>query len=80
MRRYLKEQLPHRWIGRGIAQELVLFAWPPRSPDLTPCDFYLLGCFKDKVYIPPLPTTLVQLRERITTVINNIDRDTLQRV
>jgi len=24
--------------------------WPPRSPDLTPCDFYLWGYLKAKVY------------------------------
>ena len=26
VRRYLNEELPHRWIGRGTAQDLVLFA------------------------------------------------------
>ncbi|XP_031329964.1 uncharacterized protein LOC116160947 [Photinus pyralis] len=67
-------------IGRGTGQDLVLFAWPPRSPDLTPCDFYLWGDIKDMVYIPPLPPTLGQLRDRITTVINNINRYKLQRV
>jgi hypothetical protein len=24
--------------------------WPPRSPDLVPCDFYLWGNLKDKTY------------------------------
>lgn len=24
--------------------------WPPRSPDLTPCDFSLWGIIKDRVY------------------------------
>ena len=31
--KYLK-----RWIGRGGA-----VSWPPRSPDLTPLDFFLWG-------------------------------------
>ena len=26
-------------------------AWPPRSPDLTPMDFYVWGYFKSKVYM-----------------------------
>jgi len=26
------------------------YEWPPRSPDLTPCDFYLWGIVKDMVY------------------------------
>ncbi|GBM00509.1 hypothetical protein AVEN_111737-1 [Araneus ventricosus] len=25
-------------------------AWPPRSPDLTPLDFFFCGYVKDKVY------------------------------
>jgi hypothetical protein len=25
--------------------------WPPHSPDLNPCDFYLWGMLKDKVYV-----------------------------
>ena len=28
--------------------------WPPRSPDLTVCDFFLWSFVKDNVYVPPL--------------------------
>ncbi|KAJ4440389.1 hypothetical protein ANN_08530 [Periplaneta americana] len=35
-RRYLDRRFPDRWIGRGGP-----IAWPPRSPDLNPLDFYL---------------------------------------
>jgi hypothetical protein len=35
-RRYLNQKLPGWWIGRGGP-----IAWPPRSPDLTPLEFYL---------------------------------------
>jgi hypothetical protein len=31
-----------RTVSRGL--------WPARSPDLTPCNFYLWGNLKDKVY------------------------------
>lgn len=34
-----------RLISRGFDN-----AWPPRSPDLNPCDFYLWGHLKDMVY------------------------------
>ncbi|XP_063898331.1 uncharacterized protein LOC135119012 [Helicoverpa armigera] len=34
-----------RWIGRGGP-----VPWPPRSPDLTPLDFFLWGRVKDLVY------------------------------
>ena len=29
-----------------------LLLWPPRSPDLTPCDFFLKGYVKDNAYKP----------------------------
>ena len=75
--------LPKRWIGRIGAQDIALCAlvfWPPRSPDLTVCDFFLWGFVKDKVFVPPLPTDLENLKHRITTAINSIDPDVLQRV
>ena len=39
VRTYLNHTLPLRWIGRSGQDDLVLNSWPPRSPDLTPCDF-----------------------------------------
>ncbi|PSN55888.1 hypothetical protein C0J52_00484 [Blattella germanica] len=38
-----------------------------RSPNLTPCDYFLWGYVKEAVYVPPLPITLDDLRNRITT-------------
>jgi hypothetical protein len=38
--------------------------WPPRSPDLTPCDFFLWGYLKAKVY-EQRPQTLEALKEAI---------------
>ena len=38
--------------------------WPARSPDLIPCDFFLWGYIKSKVYTSP-PRDLVDLRMRI---------------
>lgn len=38
--------------------------WPARSPDLTPCDHFLWGYIKSKVYITP-PADLQELRRRI---------------
>jgi len=44
VRTFLNENFPG-WIGRrGIVD------WPPRSPDLTPCDFDLWGILKDRVF------------------------------
>ena len=38
--------------------------WPPRSEDLTPCDFFLWGHLKSKVYFSP-PENTDDLKERI---------------
>ena len=38
--------------------------WPPRSPDLNPCDFSLWGIIKEKVYNPK-PETIDELSEKI---------------
>jgi hypothetical protein len=48
--------------------------------NLIVCDFLLWGFVKDNVYVPPLPKTLPELRERINTTIRNITQDMLERV
>jgi hypothetical protein len=50
----------------------------PRSPDLTPCDFFLWGYIKYKVFVPPLQRSLPDLRQRITSAIASTTRDTAQ--
>ena len=51
--------------------------WPPRSPDLNPCDFYLLGYLKARVY-NPLPKTLDELKSNIKREIEKITKDDLK--
>jgi inhibitor of nuclear factor kappa-B kinase subunit alpha len=46
--------------------------WPARSPDLNPCDFYLWGNLKDKVYSNN-PHTLVELMQSICETISSIE-------
>jgi hypothetical protein len=58
----------------------MLLAWPLRSPDATPCDFFLLGYVKDQVYVPPLPASILELKVRIRTAIETITADMLQTV
>ena len=52
--------------------------WPPRSPDLTPCDFFLWGYVKGLVYVPPLPTNVVELKQRISSALETVTEDMLQ--
>ncbi|CAM1291471.1 Uncharacterised protein r2_g55 [Pycnogonum litorale] len=81
VRAYLSENLSGRWIGRADDGDNVLLKWPPRSPDLTPCDFFLWGYVKGLIYIPPLPTCVEELKKRITeAALENVTHDMLQRV
>ena len=48
--------------------------WPPRSPDLTPLDFWLWGDVKAKVYSQGPPGTLLELRRRIEGAFRAIRR------
>lgn len=42
---WLNEVFGNKWLGRNTDPR-----WPPRSPDLTPLDFFLWGHLKQKVY------------------------------
>jgi len=53
---------------------------PPRSPDATPCGFFLWGYVKDQVYVPLLPASIPELKVRIRTAIETITVDMLQTV
>lgn len=64
VRHWLNNNMPHRWIGRGGPFDLN-FPWPPRSPDLTVCDFFLWGYIKERVYARGMPATLQELRDAI---------------
>ena len=67
-----------RLFGNRVISRNGDIAWPPRSPDLSVCDFYLWGYLKSVVY-NTCPTTLAQLRRRITEEIAAIKPDTLLR-
>ena len=52
--------------------------WPPRSPDLSPLDFFLWGQLKASVFAQPV-CTLRQLRSRVTNALRNLPPATLQK-
>lgn len=74
VREYLDEVFPMRWIGRRGTLE-----WPPRSPDLTPMDFFLWGYIKNKVYVTR-PQDIEELKERIRTEIRRVPHEMLTNV
>ncbi|KAJ8957711.1 hypothetical protein NQ318_017608 [Aromia moschata] len=47
VRNSLNENFPDCWIGKCSP----LIRWPPRSPDITPLDFFLWGTIKNKVML-----------------------------
>jgi hypothetical protein len=57
-----------------------LTTWPLRSPDATPCDFFVWSYIKDQVYVPPLPASIPELKVRIRTAIETITADMLEKV
>lgn len=63
---YLDRTFPHKWIGRNGP-----IMWPPRSPDLTPLDFFLWGYVKDEVFRTS-PGNLQVLKDRITETCANL--------
>jgi len=63
---YLNESFPNRWLGRGGP-----VAWPPRSPDLTPLDYYLWGHTKTLVYENKVDSRAA-LRDRIFAAAQHI--------
>ena len=71
VRQFLDTYFAGQWMGRGGP-----LSWPPRSPDLTPLDFFIWGYLKQKVYINK-PTTLDQLKEAISIGLNNIPQQML---
>lgn len=69
VRRHLDAEYGERWIGRGGP-----VPWPPRSPDLTPLDFFLWGRVKDLVYNDE-STSSEDLRNRIVNAFDTMKRD-----
>ncbi|KAK2725286.1 hypothetical protein QYM36_001664 [Artemia franciscana] len=73
VRDYLNQSFPERWIGRRSPVE-----WPPRSPNLTPLDYFLWGHLKFVVY-QNRPRTLDDLKDAIITGCQKITTETLIR-
>ena len=71
VRESLNRQLPGKWIARCGP-----IAWPARSPDVTPLDFFFWDYVKDCVFSNPLKD-IEGLKDRITEVITLFNTDML---
>lgn len=77
VQQYLHQQYPGRWIGRGADAPI---KWPARSPDLTPCDFFLWGAVKSKVYASTIASE-EDLQRKIFQAFNSLNnREIIDRV
>ena len=74
VKEFLLQQFSSKLIGKGFDCQ-----WPPRSPDLTPCDFFFWGYLKRKVYRHHI-TDLEHLKEIITDEISKIPMDLYKKV
>ena len=56
-----------RTVGRGLAQP-----WPARSPDATPCDFFVWGYLKDKLKLNSPYPDLATLEREVRQLVRGI--------
>ena len=70
---FLNETFPDRWIGKDGP-----ISGPPRSPDITPLDFFLWGYVKDIVYRTKV-RDITDSKQRISNAIDTINEAMLQR-
>jgi hypothetical protein len=66
VRTWMDISFPNRWIGRAGP-----ILWPPRSPDLNPCDFFVWGHMKQLVYVTPV-NSIEELQLRVQNAAQEI--------
>ena len=69
VRVYLDHTFLWRWIVRCGP-----LPWPPHSHDLTPCDFWLWGTVKERVYNRKI-RDISDFKDKIRTVVSSIPRE-----
>lgn len=83
VRRHLDNVFNQHWIGRNGP-----IAWPARSPDMSPLDFYLWGHMKSMIYETPVESEMElvgrivaaagQIKDKHHEILPNV-RDSLRR-
>jgi hypothetical protein len=75
---FLQTYFANRIISKSSRYLETAIDWPPRSPDLTPPDFFLWGHLKDHIYKND-PKTLDELKANIENEIKKISNESLIR-
>lgn len=73
------EFLRRHFPGDRLISRRTDFPWPPYSPDLNPCDYFLWGYLKERIY-QNNPQTLPALKDNIKREIRSIPADMIGRV
>ncbi|GFX00260.1 transposable element tc3 transposase [Trichonephila clavipes] len=75
--RCVKDVLKHHFTEERMISRQIRHLWPPRSPDLNTCDFWLWGHLKQLVSCDE-PRTLPDLKDSISRHVLNISLNTLR--
>ncbi|GFW75300.1 transposable element tc3 transposase [Trichonephila clavipes] len=75
--RCVKDVLKHHFTEERAMSHQFIHLWPPRSPDLNPCDFWLWGHLRQLVSCDQ-PRTLPDLTDSISRHVLNISQNTLR--
>ena len=68
-------------MGRGSARHPAPVAWPPRSSDLTPLDFWVWGHLKQQIFTKDFrPRTIDELKDAIRRAIAELNEEVRVRV
>ena len=70
---YMRNRLGYLFVDRVVALHHEI-EWPSRSPDLTPCVFFLFGYLTNEIFKNP-PQNPAYLRTQITRVCGCLARN-----
>jgi hypothetical protein len=71
----LQNLFGERIVSSGLPHE-----WPPRSPDLTPCDFYLWSAVSELVYANGGLSNETELRDALLTAFTTLRQEHMEHV
>ncbi|GBO27520.1 hypothetical protein AVEN_245013-1 [Araneus ventricosus] len=74
--RRVKQLLRQHFTDAQVISRHFPIAWPPRSPDVTPCDFWMWGFLKDNIY-SRRPAPLSDLKDSFWRHVLDIPTDSL---
>ena len=81
IRAYLSENLPERWIGLGEDKDSFSDEIATAITGHIPVWFLFMGICNETILCPlPLPASIDEPKQRITSALDNVTRDMLQRV